>query len=198
MIQACPKVKLNATPSVALICYVFTAWKLGKSKVVLTLKSYAMKTYGGVDGIVPLILTSALDGDAWSASRSLPLYPQENSLRHPLHRKLKGTESRSGRYGEQKNLLPLSEMEPRLLDRAVSSLVTISSDVSSLRIYSHSIRSGIKYLSNTLAWEADATRRIIIMEKINKQRQQHWAPSWTSWSHFVPYHTVSAPFTVIS
>jgi hypothetical protein len=38
-----------------------------------------------------------------------PLYP-----RYPLDRRLGGPQSRSGRSGEEKNLLPLPEIEPRL------------------------------------------------------------------------------------
>jgi hypothetical protein len=40
---------------------------------------------------------------------SLPLYPQENSLRYPLDTRLGGAQSRSGRYGEKKNLSPCRE-----------------------------------------------------------------------------------------
>jgi hypothetical protein len=38
---------------------------------------------------------------------SLPLYPQENSLRYLLDTRLGGPQSRSGRYGEEKNFPPV-------------------------------------------------------------------------------------------
>jgi hypothetical protein len=53
-----------------------------------------MKTYGGVEVIVPPFLISALDGGEWLASRP----------RYPLDRTLSGPQSRSGPLGEEKNL----------------------------------------------------------------------------------------------
>jgi hypothetical protein len=54
-----------------------------------------------------------------------PLYPQGNSLRYPLYRRLSGPQSRSGRYREEKNLFTLPGLEPRLLIRPSHSLVFI-------------------------------------------------------------------------
>jgi hypothetical protein len=48
--------------------------------------------------------------------------PQGKS-RYPLDRRLSGPHSRSGRYGEAKNRLPLSGNEHRLLGRPVLTLV---------------------------------------------------------------------------
>jgi hypothetical protein len=46
-----------------------------------------------------------------------PLHPCGNSLWYPLYRRLGGPQSRHGSYIEQKNLLPLPEIELRLLSR---------------------------------------------------------------------------------
>jgi hypothetical protein len=42
-----------------------------------------------------------------------PLYPRGKNPRCPLDRRLGGPQSRSGLWGEEKNLLPLSEIGPR-------------------------------------------------------------------------------------
>jgi hypothetical protein len=65
-----------------------------------------MKTWGS-GGIAPLFLTSAVDGDEWSATRLCRFTP-----RGPLDRRLGEPQSRSGRCGEEKNLA-LPEIEPR-------------------------------------------------------------------------------------
>jgi hypothetical protein len=59
-----------------------------------------MKTWGSGG-------TSALGGGEWSASRP-GRFP-----RYPLDRRLGGPQSRSGRCGEEKNLLPLPGIELR-------------------------------------------------------------------------------------
>jgi hypothetical protein len=46
-----------------------------------------------------------------SAPHTRPLYPQGESSRYPLDRRLRGPHSRSGRYGEEKNPLPLPAIE---------------------------------------------------------------------------------------
>jgi hypothetical protein len=48
-----------------------------------------------------------------------PLCPQGKSPRYPLCRRLGGSKSRSRRCGEEKNLLPLPEIEPRFPGRAL-------------------------------------------------------------------------------
>jgi hypothetical protein len=45
----------------------------------------------------------------------VPLYPRGNSSRHPLDGKLVRPQSRSGRRGEEKNVLSLPEIEPLYL-----------------------------------------------------------------------------------
>jgi hypothetical protein len=47
----------------------------------------------------------------------LPHYHWGNCSWYPLYRRLGGPQSRSGRYGEEKNLLPLPRIETRLLGR---------------------------------------------------------------------------------
>jgi hypothetical protein len=73
-----------------------------------------MKVYGGTE--VQLHHTSALDGDQWSASRTGCFNARETAPRYPLARRLGGSQSRSGRYGEEKHFFPLSGIEPRLTD----------------------------------------------------------------------------------
>jgi hypothetical protein len=70
---------------------------------------HAMKAYGS-GGIAPPFLTSALDGGEWLASRPCPFTPQ-----YILDRRLGGPESRSGRYGEEKNLLFVPGIEIQFL-----------------------------------------------------------------------------------
>jgi hypothetical protein len=65
--------------------------------------------------IPPPLLTSALDGGVWSASRPGRFTPRGKNTRYPLDRRLSGPLSRSGRCGEEKNLLLLLGIEPRPL-----------------------------------------------------------------------------------
>jgi hypothetical protein len=56
-------------------------------------------------GIASSFLTSAIDGGEYSASRP------GKSLRYPLYGRLGGLQSGSERRGEDKNILPLPEIE---------------------------------------------------------------------------------------
>jgi hypothetical protein len=58
-----------------------------------------MKAYGGIDVYIHIFLTSALAGGEWSVSR-----PGRFTTRYPTNRRLGGSQSRSGRRGEQKIL----------------------------------------------------------------------------------------------
>jgi hypothetical protein len=49
-------------------------------RLSLYLINYAMKSYGGVEVTVPSFLTSALDGDEWSASSPSRFTPGERAL----------------------------------------------------------------------------------------------------------------------
>jgi hypothetical protein len=65
-------------------------------------------------------LTSALDADEWSASRPSCFIPIGKSPWYPLDRRLGGSQSRSGRGGEEKNYHPPPEEEPYNPDRPAS------------------------------------------------------------------------------
>jgi hypothetical protein len=58
----------------------------------------------------------------------LSRYPR--AKRAPLDRRLGGAQSQSGHYGEEINLLPLPEMEPRFIGHPVQSLVAVPASVS--------------------------------------------------------------------
>jgi hypothetical protein len=84
--------------------------KPGPGEIQVKLSLYAMKNHAmktcGVGGYSSTI--SALDG-----GEPLPLYPQGKTSRHPLHRRLGGPKSRSGRCGEEINYLPTAGIELR-------------------------------------------------------------------------------------
>jgi hypothetical protein len=67
----------------------------------------------GSGGIALPFLTSVLGVGEWSASRPGRFTPGEEP-QYPLDRRLGGPQSRSGRCGEEKNLLPLPGIETRL------------------------------------------------------------------------------------
>jgi hypothetical protein len=61
---------------------------------------------------------------SWVVSfMNLSLYPLENSPQYPLYRRLDGPQTWSGRYREEKSILPLTRIEHRLLGRLARSLV---------------------------------------------------------------------------
>jgi hypothetical protein len=64
----------------------------------------------------------------------LPLYPRPSSPRYPLYKRLGGPQNRTGCY-EEKNLLPLQGIEPRLLGRPPRSLVAIPTELSRLPLH---------------------------------------------------------------
>jgi hypothetical protein len=57
------------------------------------------------------------------------LYPLGNSPRYPLDSRMGGPQSRSEHGREQRNLLLLPRIEPKLFDRAVSSLDTVLTEL---------------------------------------------------------------------
>jgi hypothetical protein len=63
-----------------------------------------MKEYEGVVVYIHILLTSALVGSECSASRPCRFTPRGKSPRYPLDGRLGGTQSRSGRRGEEKIL----------------------------------------------------------------------------------------------
>jgi hypothetical protein len=62
-------------------------------------------------GIAPPFFTFALDGGEWLSSRPCRFTLGGKRPRHLLY-SLGGPQSRSGRFGVEKNLLPLPEIEP--------------------------------------------------------------------------------------
>jgi hypothetical protein len=80
----------------------------------------------GSGGIAPPFLCSALDGGEWSTSRHCRFSPGGQRLRYPLDRKLVGAQSQSGCYRQQKDILLLPGIEPRLVGRPAHNLVDIS------------------------------------------------------------------------
>jgi hypothetical protein len=76
------------------------------------MKHYTVKTYGRVNVLTRVFLTSALFGGERSASRPRHFTPGKNS-REPLDRVLGGPQSRSGQHGEEKIFtLPGLEIRP--------------------------------------------------------------------------------------
>jgi hypothetical protein len=71
-------------------------------------------------GIASEFLASSLDGCGWSASRLGRFILQGKNPRYPLDRRLGGPQSRSGRCGLEKNLLPLPGIEPQISSRLAS------------------------------------------------------------------------------
>jgi hypothetical protein len=70
---------------------------------------HAIKTYRGSGGIAPRILDLST---RWRWVTSFTLYPQGKSPRYRLDRRLGGSQSRSGRGGEEKTSQPLPEIVP--------------------------------------------------------------------------------------
>jgi hypothetical protein len=78
----------------AINCYVTSVSLYFPQKVKLSL-CYAMKAYGGVVNFTPC-----------------PLYPRGKSPRYPLDRRLGGSQSQSGRFGEEKILDAIGTRTP--------------------------------------------------------------------------------------
>jgi len=64
-----------------------------------------MKAYRGVEVKFDSFFTLAIDGTEWLPS-SLDHFDTGKEFLCPLDRRLCGSRSRSGRFGEQKNFLP--------------------------------------------------------------------------------------------
>ena len=63
-----------------------------------------------------------------------PLYPRERGPRYSLNRGLGGPQSRSGNFGEDKNLLTLPGFEPRYFGSTFLSLDTTLTELSRLSV----------------------------------------------------------------
>jgi hypothetical protein len=83
--------------------------------IIIIIIKHAMKTYFGICGMAPRILTSTLDGGEWSASRPGRFTPREIAPNYPLDRRPGGPQSRSGRGSEDKNSQPLPGLEPPII-----------------------------------------------------------------------------------
>jgi hypothetical protein len=81
--------------------------------------------------IAPTFLTSTLHGGEWPSSRPVRSVLVE-AVPVPIYRRLNGPQSWSGRYGEEKNLLSLPEIEPRFLGLRAHSRVAIPTELSVL------------------------------------------------------------------
>lgn len=69
-------------------------------------------------------LTLTIYEEYWWASRLARFTPKKNSPGNLLNRKMGRLQSRSTHFGELKNLMPLSGLELRFLDRKTRSLLT--------------------------------------------------------------------------
>jgi hypothetical protein len=70
------------------------------------------------------IINLALDGGEWSASRLCRINPPPSAPCTNC-----GHQTRSGRYGEEKNLFPLPGIEPQLVGRPAHSLVAVPTEL---------------------------------------------------------------------
>jgi hypothetical protein len=71
-----------------------------------------MKSYGGVHVEIRILLTSALVGGEWSATRYGCFNPQGNNPQYLFDRRLGEPQSRSGRRGQEKILDPTGTRTP--------------------------------------------------------------------------------------
>ena len=80
----------------------------------------------GVEVQLHPFLTLALDRDQWLNS-SPGHFTRGNERRYLFNRRLSGPQRRSGRFGEDKNLLPLQGFEPRTVQPATTVLWLVRS-----------------------------------------------------------------------
>ena len=109
---------------------------------VLLTQYYALKKrrpyarHGGLRGsreIAPIIIIN-LDTDEgeWSSSRSSRFTPGEGGPRYPLNWRLRGFQSRSGRFGVKKDY---AGNEPRFLSIPARNVVVASTTLSRTQIF---------------------------------------------------------------
>jgi len=80
-----------------------------------------MNAYREKKGIDPLILNAMLDGDKWLTSPPGHLTSGKQP-QYPVNGRLGGPQSQSKHFGDDKNLLPLMEFEPRTVQPVLESL----------------------------------------------------------------------------
>jgi hypothetical protein len=78
----------------------------------------------GSGGIVPRILHLGTRFRWVVSFTPRPIYPQRKSTWYPLDRRLGGSQSRSGRGGEEKNSQSLPGFEPRIIQRIAQHYTT--------------------------------------------------------------------------
>ena len=91
---------------------------LSKGKVVPV---HAIRVHSEMEVQLHSFLTLALDGGQWSTSWQGRLNPSKET-RYLSNRSLCGPQHQSGRFGEQKNLFPLTGFEPRIVQPAALTL----------------------------------------------------------------------------
>jgi len=93
---------------------------------------HTVKTYGGVQFDLHSFFTWTLDGAEWLDSRIVRFTTPGRNKLYPLIRRLGGPQSQSARFGERKNLLPLTllwQISNSLLFSVFCSLRSMSSFV---------------------------------------------------------------------
>jgi hypothetical protein len=110
--------------------------------------------------IAPPFMTPALDGGKLSASRHNRFTPRGKGPQYPMYRRLGGSQSRSRRYGGEKNLLPL----PRIKSRPSSSwAVAIPTELP--RVLTHIY----KYIHTRLtSWKRILHEKLLIAQLLKK------------------------------
>jgi hypothetical protein len=93
-----------------------------------------MHGYAEVEVIAPPFLTLPLGGGDWSDLHPYPFKPVGNSPGTNCVERGFGPQSRPRRY-EEKNFLPLSEMETKLLSHPARSLIVIPTELSLFEEY---------------------------------------------------------------
>jgi hypothetical protein len=86
----------------------------------------------GSGSIAPPFLTAALHGVV--SFTHLPLYRRGKSPRYPFDRRLGGPQSRSGRCGGVKNVIPLPGFEPGYVGHPACSIVVVPGEVNAAPI----------------------------------------------------------------
>jgi hypothetical protein len=80
-------------------------------KIARVLFNYVAMNTDGLEVELHHSWTSALDGDEWSASRPCRFIPEERR-QYPFDKRLDGSQSRSDRFGEEKNFAPDRNRSP--------------------------------------------------------------------------------------
>ena len=91
----------------------------GSTVKKVKLSQHDTKAYRGSGRTAPVILNPKLDAGEWSDSHPGRLYPRGKSPSMPLNRRVDGPQSCTGRWAQEKNLLPLPVFNPRILQAAV-------------------------------------------------------------------------------